>query len=97
MGSLVGRRAGGLAAGGEALARWAGQVEAPGHDAGAGLPLRTCCRQARRVCEPVTLTLPLTPTPRKKVTFANKVSIGGQSHRNHLSMIFFKKFLYFGP
>ena len=55
------------AAGGEALARWAGQVEAPaGHDAGAGLPLRTCCRQARRVCEPVILTLPLTRTLCKK-------------------------------
>ena len=109
MGSLVGCRAGGLAAGGEALARWAGQVEAPaGHDAGAGLPLRTCCRQARRVCEPVILTLPLTPTPRKKATFADKLSIGGQSHRNHPSLnkqlmvvlvndIVLKKFLYFGP
>ena len=61
------------AAGGEALARWAGQVEAPGHDAGAGLPLRTCCRQARRVCEPVILTLPLTPTPRKKNNFCKQI------------------------
>ena len=74
------------AAGGEALARWAGQVEAPGHDAGAGLPLRTCCRQARRVCEPVILTLPLTPTPCKKTTLANNLIIGGQSHRNHPSL-----------
>ena len=70
------------AAGGEALARWAGQVEAPGHDAGAGLPLRTCCRQARRVCEPVILILPLTRTLCKKTTLADKLSIGGQSHRN---------------